>query len=238
MTSEQLLIQFEKEERRERNVKILALILFFLTMTFALLSFALRPVTAEAKTISTVYNEKEIHFTIPDNIYNDNPYVYVVSNWYSLNHRYEYYAICSPQRLYTNRTDTTDLSNLPLCALGSFDYYMSYGVPCNDSESVFDFSDAGFGKWSFNKSNNFVNKGSLVAANNNIYVCDGSSSDGFTATSKLFFRVPEVPIARLAVELPEVVAVNLKVILPIAVFCLACLIGLVGLKKGLRTFQH
>lgn len=241
MTSEQLLIQFEKEERRERNVKILALILFFLTMTFALLSFALRPVTAHAMTRSFEARDSQYSVTIPDDLYKQYPYCYIIYNSYSSG---EYWIYLTDSKLYSADKQGHLVSNADFVKWELYNF-----SPASTRNFVIDSTKRfNHGDWRNCSSMIFENgSGSccitsydgLIYSNTNIqYASYDHAKGAYTVSADSFFIPPTEVVAKMAVELPAVVKVNLKMILPIAVFCLACLIGLVVLRKGLRTFQH
>ena len=241
MTSEQLLIQFEKEERRERNVKILALILFFLTMTFALLSFALRPVTAHAMTRSFEVRNSQYSITIPDDLYKQYPYCYITYDSYSSG---EYFVYLTDSKLYSADKEGHLVSNANLVKWELYKF-----APYTARDFVIDSKHRfNYGDWRNCSSLIFENgSGSyciapcdgVIYSNTNIqYASYDHAKGAYTVSADSFFIPPAEVVAKMAVELPAVVKANLKMILPIAVFCLASLIGLVGLKKGLRTFQH
>lgn len=107
-------------------------------------------------------------------------------------------------------------------------------------------------KWSTNDMTNWGNgsySGISSSINKNIFV---SSSDGQYAVvsnidvketdsqgnenGKIFFQRPPVPISELAIPLTATVQTQTKIIIPIAVCCLALLIGSIVLLPRLRLF--
>ena len=234
MTSEQLLKQFEKEERRERNVKIFALVLFFLTMTFALLSFALRPAVAHASTQMCSYlpteADKKFLSWYADNIRDNKDiekykYVSIYSNgsaWSVVYSDKPIHVVPSNVNVFQSGTH---IRSAMLKESGSgFTYHINFSKRQYDNL----YMSAYYG-------------GDIILSNYDVLACEYTDLvDGRYTNYKVigtFFQKPLL-VAESAEILPSLVVAQTLEVIPVAVFCLACLIGLVGLRKGLRTFQR
>lgn len=235
MTSEQLLIQFEKEERRERNIKILALILFFLTMTFALLSFALRPVVAHASTQACTYSPTEF----------DRKFL----SWYDVNIRdnktiekYKYVSIFSGGSYWSVVYSDKPIHYSPESNSNIFQSGTRVrDAMIKESGSGYiyhtSFSDRKYDDLAFTA----YYGGKIILSNYDVLSCELTDVvDGRYTNYKAvgtFFQKPLL-VAESAEILPSLVVAQTREVIPIAVFFLACLIGLVGLRKGFRIFQR
>lgn len=80
----------------------------------------------------------------------------------------------------------------------------------------------------------FVNSNGQFAVASNVDILEISESG--IETGKIFFQRPPVPIAELAMPLTVTVQTQTKIIVPIAVCCLALLIGSIVLLPRLRLF--
>lgn len=234
LTSEQLVKRMEAEERVENRFSWFYFAITFLLSMFFILMFALHPVTAHAKTISCTFDDSDFNFILPDDVSSNYPYTYIFLH-YSAGWKYD--VLCSDVRLYVDSNCTINGNNTFLVPLdvGNCAYY---SVDCSSGDSgIYDLSKSSFSspKLSVGKS---LLYGTFKYSNVNVYKAFKNSDDVYTSTSDVFFQYPEVPVARVAVELPEVVQANLRTIIPVAVFCLASLIGCLVLAKKYRIFLH
>lgn len=241
LTSEQLVKRMEAEERVENRFSWFYFAITFLLSMFFILMFALHPVTAHAMVRSFEYNESNYSLTVPDSLLEQYPYYYIVYDSYQTG---TYSVYLTDKKVYSASEKGHFVSNEKNIAWRLYqvgnrstrefviesDKYSNKGVWSNDPLYVF---ENGSGSCLFSVYTSFI------YSNANIQYAEYDKVTArYTVKSDSFFIPPAEVQAKVAVELPAVVVANLKMIVPVAVFCLASLIGCLVLAKKYRIFLH
>lgn len=205
---------------------------------------------AKTTTFTSQYDEKRYQIIIDDSALEQYPYWYLVYDYDAPNTRYDLYMTKNP--MY----NSTESGGDRMVCLKDTDfqilrkYYVNGSLPENN---VLDFSGIKASASNTWKSSNMGNGGycfSLFESNINhpsydfhsfmyssaeiMKVDYGGESGKWTVNGSFFYP----PLAEVALELPKMVENQTEMILPIAVCCLALLIGFLTLLPKLRKFLY